>query len=264
MKHPAKRMVWAGTVAMLGVAAACSDSTSPLAGKGQSVSLSFSGVKPAGVSGAMAVNAINADTFRVVVGTDTLRITSVEIVLRKIELRRVTTAVSCDSTADESACEEFETGSVLINLPITLGTELGVTVPVDSGTYSKVEFKIHKPGNDSADLAFFAANPGFPTNTSIRVRGTFNGTPFTYTTSLDAEQEYSFNPPLVVDASGSATNLTIRFDLSTWFRNGAAGPLVNPATGNAGQANESLIKDNIKNSIKAFEDRDRDGNEIDG
>lgn len=263
MRHPAKRMVWVGMFVMLGVAA-CSDSTSPLAGKGQSVSLSFSGVRPPGVSGAMSVQNVLADTFKLGVGTDTLRITSVEIVLRKIELRRVATAVNCDSTADEDACEEFETGSTLVNLPLVAGTSLGVTVPVDSGTYSKVEFKIHKPGNDSVDLAFFAANPGFPTNTSIRVRGTFNGVAFTYTTSLDAEQEYTFNPPLVVDASGSATNLTIRFDLSTWFRNGAAGPLVNPSTANNGQANQSLVENNIKNSIKAFEDHDHDGNEIDG
>ena len=39
----------------------------------------------------------------------------------------------------------------------------------------------------------------------------------------------------------------------------AAGQTVNPATGNVGGENESLIKENIKNSIEAFEDDDRDG-----
>ena len=53
---------------------ACSDSgTNPLLGTGQSVALSFSGRRPAGVSGAMAAENALADTLVIGSGTDTLR-----------------------------------------------------------------------------------------------------------------------------------------------------------------------------------------------
>ena len=40
--------------------------------------------------------------------------------------------------------------------------------------------------------------------------------------------------------------------------------LIDPATANQGGANKSLVDNNIKNSIKAFEDDDHDGDERDG
>jgi hypothetical protein len=51
-------------------------------------------------------------------------------------------------------------------------------------------------------------------------------------------------------------------DLSTWFRDGA-GALVDPASANQGGENESIVKENVKTSLKAFEDDDRDGDESD-
>lgn len=244
--------------------AACSDTgTNPLAGAGQSMALSFSGRAPAGVSGAMAVENALADTLVIGSGTDTLRLTSVEIVLRKIELKRANVIVNCDSTADEDACEEFTIGPQLVSIPLGPGVSTLLEVAVDSGTYSEVEFKIHKPGGDSLDTVFKVAHPEFA-SISIRVRGTFNGTAFTYTSTLDQEQEYTFSPMLVVDASGSATNLTIRVDVATWFRNAISGALISPATANVGGANEGVVKENIKNSFKAFRDHDRDGDERDG
>jgi hypothetical protein len=47
-------------------------------------------------------------------------------------------------------------------------------------------------------------------------------------------------------------------DITTWFLNGGSGALVDPGTANPGGANENLVKNNIKNSIKAFRDRDDD------
>ena len=108
-----------------------------------------------------------------------------------------------------------------------------------------------------------AKNRQYPSMTANKAAtGLWNGTPFTFVSRLDAEQEAEFNPPLVVDASGTATNLTIRLDVTTWFLSG--GSLINPATANPGGANESLVDENIRNSIKAFEDRNRDGNESNG
>lgn len=265
------RRVRAGVVAVLlgaGVAFGCgNESTNPLVGKGQKVGLSFSGVKPPGVSGVQAVQGTLADTLVITVGTNTLKITQVQLVLRKVELNRVETIIDCDSTANPDACEEFTIGPQLISVPLALGTNLTLEIPIDSGHYDEVEFKIHKPGSDSLDLAFIAglapADTAFK-RISIRVRGTYNGTAFEFTSRLDAEQEFTFSPPLVIDASGSSTNLTIRVDVSTWFRNGATGPLIDPSTANPGGANQSTVENNIERSFKAFEDKDHDGDERNG
>ncbi|MGH7753399.1 MAG: hypothetical protein ACREN5_11350, partial [Gemmatimonadales bacterium] len=62
----------------------------------------------------------------------------------------------------------------------------------------------------------------------------------------------------VVDEGGSA-NVTLRLDVSRWFVNGGGTALVDPATANEGQANENLVRDNIRASIDAFRDDDADG-----
>ena len=181
--------------------------------------------------------------------------------LRKIELERANLTVNCDSLPEsDPRCEEFETGDVLVQLPLAAGAATSLTVPVDSGTYSKLKFEVHKPGTDSIDLIFNAANPTWPANTSIRVTGRFNKVAFTYTTSVDVGQETTFTPPLAIDASGTATNLTLRTDVSVWFKT-AGGALIGPATANSGQPNESQVNNNIQNSFKSFRDDNKDGNE---
>lgn len=243
-------------------AVSCTDTTNPLAGTGQSVSLSFAGRVP-GTAGVQSADNILADSMVITSGANTLVISSVELVLRKIELKRQATTMSCDSAPHEDDCAEFETGAVLVSVPLAAGALSAVSVPVDSGTYTKLEFKVHKPGSDSVDNAFKAANPGWPANTSIRVTGRYNGVAFTYITSLDVEQESVLSPPLVVDASGSATNLTLRVDVSTWFKT-VGGALIDPASANVGGANEGIVKSNIQNSFHAFEDHNHDGNESNG
>ncbi len=247
-------------VGVLALAGACKDSTNPLVGTGQAVSLSFMGTTPPIPSA--PVMSVMADSM-IVTSSDTnkLVITSVEVVVRQIELHRASMSTSCDSAAVDD-CGEFKLGTMLQSLPLGTGTALALSVPIDSGTYDKVEFKIHKPGTDSVDALFTAANPTWPVNTSIRVRGTYNGTPFTYTSPIDLEQESVLSPPLVVNASGTSTNVTLRMDVSTWFKSGTA--VIDPSTANVGQPNESLVNENIKNSMKAFKDADRDGRESNG
>ncbi len=245
--------------------AGCESSTNLAKGTGQNMSLSFSGKPPAGVAASamsLDVTSANGDTLVQASGTDTLRLTSVGIVLRKIELERVEGTLPCDSLP-EGQCEEFRVGPQLVMVPLAAGVQTGVSVVVDSGLYKSVQFKIHKPGNDSLDLLFKAAYPDYAA-VSIRVTGTFNGTPFTFTSTLDQEQEYDFSPPMHVDASGAATNLTVRLDVTTWFKNAVSGALIDPSTANPGGANEGAVKDNIKRSIKAFRDDNRDGDERNG
>lgn len=186
-------------------------------------------------------------------GTNTLVLTRVQVVLREIELERAgTDDVPC-AAADDDICEELSLGPLLVDLPLTAGPEQTVVVDIAPGTYDEIEFEIHKPTDDD-DPEFVAANPAF-NDRSIRVEGTFNGTPFVFTTDLNLEQELDLAPPLVIEQSG-AVDLTLFVDVAAWFQSG--GNLIDPASGNIGQPNEGVVKANIQNSIQAFEDDDED------
>jgi hypothetical protein len=208
---------------------------------------------------------------------NTLTFEKVEMVLREIELKRADRDVVCgeddrnsdddsnDDSSDSSSaddCEELEFGPVLVDLPLGGGAAQVFTVEVAAGTYDELEFEIHKPEDDgdADDAAFLAAHPDFR-RISIRVTGSYNGTPFTYTTDLSEEQERALVPPLSL-STATTTDLTLLIDVNTWFRT-AAGTLLDPASANEGGPNESLVENNIENSIDAFEDDDRDGDDDD-
>jgi hypothetical protein len=216
---------------------------------------------PAGRSAAPKVT-MAGDSTVIALGNDTLVIRSVEVVLREIEVERVETA-QCDDIMDNDDCEEFETGPVLVSLPLgATATVTEVAIDAPAGMYNELEFDIHKP-DDTTDAAFIATHPAFA-GISIRVTGTFSTagtrTDFTYTTDLNEQQEIALDPPLTV-AEGSATNVTLRLDMARWFVSGTA--LVDPATANKGGPNENLVRDNIRVSIDAFRDDDRDGHDDD-
>jgi len=251
-------------LATAAVASACSDSTTA------SIGLSFStrpapGTPPlaavvgAGERAAASVVAAGDSTI-VTLGSDTVVIRSVELVLREIELKRIDAPECPDSLPGDDACEEFETGPVLVSLPLGNATEAAVTIAVPPGTYDKFEVKVHKPSS-SDDAAFLALHPDFD-GVSIRVMGTYsaagNRSDFVFTTDLDKEQERFLSPPLVV-GEATSINLTMRVDISTWFMNAGGTALVNPATANKGGQNEGVVKNNIEQSIEAFHDDDRDG-----
>jgi hypothetical protein len=253
------------TLAAFAVAgtSACSEGTTASAG------LSFStrrapgsplSASLVGGSGASASLVSAGDSTILTLGNDSIIIRSVEMVLREIELKRNDVAQCPDSLHESDACEEFETGPVLVSLPLGNTTEASVSITVLPGTYDELEFKIHKP-SASDDAAFLAAHPDFE-GVSIRVQGSYsaggNRSDFVFTTDLDKEQERFLSPPLVV-SDGTNVNVTIRVDVSTWFLNVGGTALVDPATANKGGPNEGLVKNNIEQSIEALHDDDRDG-----
>ncbi|HXF94706.1 MAG TPA: hypothetical protein VNI61_01260 [Gemmatimonadales bacterium] len=255
------RLLAAALVAVL-TAAACSDSN------GGRVSLALStrpapgpAASAAAWAGGPALHVIAAGESTVVVrGGDTLILRSVEVVLRDIELERVEAADCPDLEADDQGCEEFETGPVHLGLPLGNATEVTVSIVAPAGRYDELEFEVHKP-DELEDAAFIAAHPDLA-DVSIRVRGTFSDdgarTDFTYLTDLNEEQEIALMPFLEV-IDGEPVNVTLRLDVSTWFLDLAGTGLVNPLTANKGGANENLVRDNIRRSIDAFRDDDRDG-----
>ena len=198
-----------------------------------------------------AASRLSPDTQ--VTGQDTLIATLAQIVLRAVELRRANTT-DCSGM---DACEEFAAGPVLVTLPLGSGIQTQFQLPVPPNTYVEVEFDVHKVGNsDPGDLTFLAAHPEFA-NLSIRVQGTFDGRPFTYTTDLNVTQRLPLNPSLVITDNAGSANVTVVADLHTWFR--VNGVLVDPTTANKGGPNENAVKDNITASFLAFDDNDRNG-----
>lgn len=244
-----------GALAAVAFLAACSDSSGP-ASAGRQVSLHLATTRGAAapVQGAALAEEILA------AGSDTIVVTSVQVVLREIELKR-SGATACDTAQVEDDCEELELGPVLLDLPLGAGASRQFTVPIDTGSYDKIEFEVHKPTLGD-DPAFVAANPSFD-GVSIRMTGTYNGTLFSYASDLDVEQERTFNPSLTVtDLTGA--NVTLFVDLQTWFLNQAGDGFINPEDANKGGAFEGEVKSNIETSLNAFEDDDHDGEDDHG
>lgn len=252
--------------------AACSgDSTSGPATMGR-VTVNVATVAAPGTGN---LSALLNDTL--VGGSDTLIYESVQLVLRDVRFKRVDDDLCGDdhNGGDDSthsillndgegdddshdACEYSNVGPFLLDLPLGPGVERAFTVGVDTGTYNELKVKIHKPedNGDAKDVAFIAAHPEF-SKISIRATGTFNGTPFTFESDVNAQQEVNLVPPIVVTDSTLNVDVTIRVNTDSWFRSGTA--LIDPATANKGGVNANDVRDNIRDSFRAFRDNDHDG-----
>jgi hypothetical protein len=239
---------------------ACSDSTSPSAGRTLTLSFSANATAPAASLRRVRL----APQVVASAAGDTLVITKAQLVLREVELTS-SLAASCDGPGDDD-CREAEVGPLLVDLPVDGLVTSPISVALPAGSYSKLEFELHKPessndsaddsaddsSDDSRDSTFLAAHPEFA-GVSVRVEGTINGQPFVYTSSVNAEMELEFDTPVVIDAT--TTNVTVNADVSRWFRS-STGDVLAPNSSNAG-----LIDENIKASFEAFEDDDRDGSD---
>lgn len=247
------KLIGTGMAAALAISlAGCSNDPAP-AGGNLSLSISSPGTV---AKAARAAKAAVADTFAA--GGDTLVVTGVQVVLRQVELQ-----ASDDAGVDSTRVEEFEAGPLLVDLPLGGVTDQVVSVDVTPGTYNEVEFKVDAVrGDEPAAAAFLAANPGFD-GVSVRVAGSFNGTPFTFTTGLESEQEHDLVPPLVVVEGGGAMNLTLSIDHAAWFV-ASGGGLIDPATAGAGGANQEQVEHNIRLSFHSFEDENHDGHDDHG
>jgi hypothetical protein len=226
------------------LAAGCADMGGPSLQAGQGrVTLSITaGAAATSVSGAPAPETIE-------LGGDVLVLEQIEIVLREIELE-LARGTDCRDRDRDDDCEEIEIGPVLVDLSPAGGPAHTITVPVPAGVYDEIEFEVHKPDDDTPeDRAFLQAHPDLR-RVSIRVRGSFNGQPFTWITDLNEEQEVELSPPLVVEEGGD-TDLVLMVDVRTWFRNGDR--LVDPVTALKGQPNENRVRDNVRRAFRAFE-----------
>lgn len=258
------KLLWMAPALLLPLMAGCNDTSSP---SGDGATVSFSVAVPA--PGIGAANVASGAMFAVVPVTDgvqTLEIESVELVLKEVELE-LQDSEDCDDhlEGEDDSCEEFETGPFLLDLPLDAGgIAQAFEIPgVPAGTYDEVEFEIHAAQDDPGDEGFLLAHPEFE-GISIRVTGTFDdgqgggAQPFVFESNMSQEQEMDLDPPLAV-GDGGVANITLQVDITGWFYAADGVTLIDPATASTGQPNESLVEENIQNSLDVYEDDDHDG-----
>jgi len=224
------------------------------------------------VSGEAPVVTPSANGLLITRGTDAILITGAQVVVKDVKLE--TAAASCvddddfDDVAltdrknrdddDEENCPSIHTGPFLVNVPVNGSDGARVMVPVGEGTYSAVRLTLHKvTSNDSADRAFRQANPDFR-DISVRLEGTFNGTPFIFVSDMNKKIDVPLPEPLDVTEVGG--DVTVTLDFGNWFVRPAGG-LYSPALANTPGSVRSVVQSNIAGTFRAFCDRNRDGRE---
>ncbi|MGH7537110.1 MAG: hypothetical protein ACREMF_00625 [Gemmatimonadales bacterium] len=198
------------------------------------------------------------DSVVVTLGRDTVILRRVELVLTQIMLSPMESG-HCDPD-DPNECSTVEAGPVLLQLPLGDQAEHRTTVRAPADRYIVLHLQIHRP-DAQRDSAFLAAHPEFA-NTSVRVQGTFSRAgrrrEFVFATDFNEQEETDITPPMIV-AADSTARLTLRLNVATWFLSAEKTALVDPATAGPGQPHEHLVKDNIRMSVRTFEDVNSDG-----
>lgn len=246
------------------VIAGCSDAGTGTNGATRNVSFSVSTVgsamTAASFAGASYSTASTASGAVVVSGTDTVKLDSVSMVVRKLVLARAAdTSCAAEDHDDEAdaECDPLKAGPVLVSIPLDTGVKQVFTVPVPKGSYTGIGLLVHRLRSDSTDtaaVAFLKAHPEFD-SASVRVVGSYDGKPFTWTGRPSFVLHERFNPPVAIgDTSG--LNFTMNVDVSSWFRN-YDGSLIDPSTATPDQT--EIIEYNIRRSVHAFDDDHRDG-----
>lgn len=254
---PALRRIAAlgpGVLLALGLAA-CDDATGP----GSTNTVSFSVAVPQTFSGSSAALAPALDVQQTDGSGNELVIQRVQIALEEIELEREVEECPDDTTAEDE-CEELEKGPFLVDLNPPEQNQIQQDLVVKQipeqfvgVTFDELEFEV-----DGRDDATFVNvdRPDFPSDRSIQVDGTYNGTDFTFTSTMNAEQELPIS--LTIDPENPATNVTLSIDLTSWFR-ADDGSLIDPNQAQQDGSLRSDVENNIQDSFEAFEDEDEDG-----
>lgn len=126
-------------------------------------------------------------------------------------------------------------------------------VSVPEGTYDDLRFVVH-PLEDGQRIG----DPDLDgPRASVVLDLTVDGEPFRFTSTVNDQQR--IGGTFRVGGGSSSDNITIRIDASGWFT-GAGGAFLDPRVG----GNRQAIEDNLRTSIDAFDDDDRDGHDDDG
>jgi hypothetical protein len=245
----------AGIAALITLAACSSDMTGS---NTHAVQLSFT----TNASVSAAANRVAADL--VVGASNELVLQKVQLVLGKLELDRVGTSdcvgeaeAGDDNGGDREGrgeeCEDVSLNPVLVDVPVDDALHPVINVPLPAGTFSQLEARLEPARDRFTD--FNTANPNL-VGKSVRVEGTFNGTPFVFSSPVRSKLEMDFDPALIID--DNTRNATVSIDVRKWFLN-ADGSVIDPSTATSGTQNLLRIEDNIRRSFHAFEDDNERG-----
>lgn len=176
------------------------------------------------------------------VNHETLHITSVKILLKRIAFSR--------ATSDDSS--DVHTGSIVVDLNLAAKMTPVTATRVRAGVYDRVRFDIHKPEDRESipDSSFRLGSSGNE-RYSVVVTGLYHDTPFTFTSRESARQELVLVPPVAVTEDGTV-NVTMKIDPYAWFT--VNGLVLDPFN------QDKQIDDRVKGSFgSAFKDNDRNG-----
>ncbi len=153
---------------------------------------------------------------------------------------------------DDAEADEVKVGPFLVDLTgdkLASGISQVFDSDVPAGTYREIKVVIAPVAvADAGSSAGLAELNG----ESIIVDGTVDGTAFSFQSTIHVKQKQEST--IVVASDGSTSNVTLTVDPKTWFV-GSDGGRLDPGAA----ASKSQIEDNIRRSVKAFCDDDRNG-----
>jgi hypothetical protein len=225
-------------VALLGTAfiAACADGTSP---KSQNVSISVKtvGAAPSASSAATGAAATSASATAIVGGGHSLNMTAMELTIGDLRLQREGSESEDDHGGVGHDDFAFTAASQTIALPVDGGMVTIGTKALPAGTFTEVEAELR----------------------SLHLVGSYDQAPFDVAVELSHDLTLTLNPPLTTTGSGDQ-NVTVSIDFSACFANG--GVPVDPRTlASGGSAARNSFRDCVASHLRAFDDRNRDGQE---
>ena len=153
---------------------------------------------------------------------------------------------------DDDDADEVKVGPFLVDLTgdkLATGISQVFDADVPAGTYGEIKVVIAPVAvADAGSSAGLADMNG----ESIIVDGTVDGTAFSFQSTIHVKQKQEST--IVVASDGSSSNVTLTVDPKTWFV-ASDGSRLDPGT----DASKPQIEDNIRRSVKAFCDHDRNG-----
>lgn len=199
------------------------------------------------------------------VQSDSLMITSAEILVEDLKLKGTTTSVvnaGDDSVVvfrdgdSEDNDVELKMGPFVVALNLNGIVNTFAVNDVPPGTYVGAKFQIHRvePGEVPPDSLFADTlfnNGGY----SVVVKGFYNGVPFIYRSKVTANQKIYFSKPIVVTKT-NFVNVTLQVDPYSWFY--ADGHYFDPNNSSNSEMIDWLIKHSFR---KGFEDDYKNGHE---
>ncbi len=200
---------------------------------------------------------------------DSVVLTRARFVLRDLKLKSGTENKDYEMDTDvENKNNEKEKDlhkPTVVELNLAGSVQEIAVANLPAGTYNGIKFEIHKvnqtevntlPASEQPKFADFLAAPGFSILVEGKVYKNGSNTAFNFKSQIEAEVDINLAKSLVVTPSTTSLNLTLNFNSNGWFKD-SAGNLFDPSDPN----NLSLINNNIKKYMNAFEDDNKDGNE---